>query len=130
MDKRQYCFDFLESECKLEGNCPFAHIIVEDKEEFYKTNTRSTFGNTDFLNNNNPNDFNTKTVIPGKSLVICKCQACQKGISYKSTVVSDSDIQSKLCKDCITSFKSNPEKFQKEYSFFNDENSSFMYNML
>ncbi len=36
MEKRLICYNFIFSTCNLKEKCPFAHIIVKDKEEYHR----------------------------------------------------------------------------------------------
>lgn len=101
MEKRDMCIKFLKSECDLRENCKYGHIIVPDKEVYLKMFESKLINNG--MIDNYDLDIRFTTIIDksGKSIVMSKCQICEKGISFDENKIKKGELQSYTCADCI-----------------------------
>lgn len=99
MEKREYCYDFIENNniCERKDECLLAHVIVPShkKEEFLKTNPRPKWQAASYI------DILSRrheTSINSGSFHISKCINCGKGIKFNNL---DLEMNNKLlCQRC------------------------------
>lgn len=118
MEKRDICLNYIKDQCEDKERCKYAHVIVENKENFisYYQQLNSKFINQSSLLNWIDSSKN-KTQINKKMLTKCPCG---KGFLYDPSQIMENDIRGKLCATCVTLWFEDQEAYKKKFLFISD----------